>query len=71
MLHDLYRIAQEFTVWKRWAATGNLEHPFFFRAVHTGCVGFNQTGGWGTVFMIPARQEWCHWNLDRDPARTS
>lgn len=43
MWHDLYRIAQEFTVWKRWAATGNLEPPFF-RAVHTRCVGFTKGG---------------------------
>lgn len=35
MWHDLHCIAQEFTVWKRWAATGNLERPLFFRAVYT------------------------------------
>lgn len=35
MWHDLHCIAQEFTVWKRQAATGNLERPLFFRAVYT------------------------------------
>lgn len=46
MWHDLYRIAQEFTVWKRWAATGNLEHPFFSGCTHR-MRWFQPNGGMG------------------------
>lgn len=61
MWHDLYCIAQEFTVWKRWGGYRQLgAHPFF-RAVYTQDVRFQPSsgnGGQGKAFMIPAWPEW-------------